>query len=163
MGRPLICLIKFISMRIKEVKPISFLYFRTQTKVNELAQYALVGQELFREAVNHKLNITGPVHWHYFGFEGDLEKEFTLEISLPVSDVVDGYDGKFHFKRTDAFKCVALEHEGSWLSIPESYNKAFGFISENQLQPVAANREIYVNVDFRDPDANTTEIQIGIK
>jgi effector-binding domain-containing protein len=150
-------------MQIKEVKPISFLFFRTETTVNELAQFALVGQDLFREAVAYRLNITGPVHWHYFGFEGDFNKPFTLEIALPVGDVVESYDGKYHFKRTEPFKCVTHVHEGNWLDIPTSYGKLFQFIAENKLQPVAVNREVYVNVDFKDPDANTTEIQIGIK
>jgi effector-binding domain-containing protein len=150
-------------MRIKEVKPINFLFFRTETKVNELAQYAMIGQDLFREAVAHKLNITGPVHWHYFGFDGDESKSFTLEISLPVSDVLEEYDGKFHFKRTEPFKCVTTIHEGGWLDIPASYGRLMQFIAENKLNPVSANREIYVNVDFKNPEANTTEIQIGVK
>jgi effector-binding domain-containing protein len=150
-------------MRIKEVKPINFLFFRTETKVNELAQYAMIGQDLFREAVTHKLNITGPVHWHYFGFDGDESKSFTLEISLPVSDVLEEYDGKFHFKRTEPFKCVTTIHEGGWLDIPASYGRLMQFIAENKLNPVSANREIYVNVDFKNPEANTTEIQIGVK
>jgi effector-binding domain-containing protein len=150
-------------MRIKEVKPINFLFFRTETKVNELAQYALIGQDLFREAVANKLNITGPVHWHYFGFDGDESKSFTLEISLPVSDVLEEYDGKFHFKRTEPFKCVTTIHEGGWLDIPASYGRLMRFIAENKLNPVSANREIYVNVDFKNPEANTTEIQIGVK
>lgn len=149
-------------MEIREIKPINFLYFRTETKISDLAAFLLVGQELFREAVNLKLPITGPVHWHYFGFEGDVNKPFTLEISLPVGSVKEDYDGKFHFKRTEHFKCVSAVHSGGWMDIPKSYEKIFQFINQQQLKPLSANREIYVNADFQNPDANITEIQIGV-
>ncbi|MBT1697994.1 GyrI-like domain-containing protein [Fulvivirgaceae bacterium PWU4] len=149
-------------MQIKAVKPINFLFFRTEASVAELVNYLPVGQELFKEAVAYNLPITGPVHWHYFGFEGDLTKPFTLEIALPVGEVPEAYDGKFHFKRTDSFKCVSAIHEGSWLDMPQSYGKLMQFIEANHLTPLASNREIYVNADFKHPEANVTEIQIGI-
>lgn len=150
-------------MLIKEVKPINFLFFRTETKVNDLSRFFPVGQELYEEAAEHKLRITGPIHWHYFGFMGDDNKSFTLEISLPVSDVLEEYDGKFHFKRTEPFKCVSAVHEGAWHDISKSYENLFRLMTEQKLQPLAANREIYVNVDFKNPEANTTEIQIGVR
>lgn len=149
-------------MQIKAVKPINFLFFRTEASVPDLVKYLPVGQELFREAVAYNLTITGPVHWHYFGFEGDVNKPFTLEIALPVGEVPEAYDGRFHFKRTDPFKCVSVTHEGNWENIPQSYGKLMQFIEANHLTPLASNREIYVNVDFRHPEANVTEIQIGI-
>jgi effector-binding domain-containing protein len=149
-------------MQIKAVKPISFLFFRTETTISELTRFIPIGQELFKEAVLHKLFITGPVHWHYFGFSGDANKPFTLEISLPVGGVEGEYDGQFHFKRTEPFKCVSYIHEGGWLDIPQSYGKMLEFISQQRLQPNAVNREIYVNTDFKDPQANVTEIQIGV-
>jgi hypothetical protein len=149
-------------MQIKAVKPINFLFFRTEASIPELAQYLLVGQELFREAVAYNLTITGPVHWHYIGFEGDVNKPFILEIALPVGEVPEAYDGKFHFKRTDPFKCVSVIHEGNWLDMPQSYGKLMQFIEANHLTPLASNREIYVNADFKHPEANVTEIQIGI-
>ena len=150
-------------MQIKEVKPINFLFFRVETKVNELVNFLPIGQELYAEAVKNKLAITGSVHWHYFGFTGDPQQSFTLEISLPVAQVLEVYDGKFHFKRTDPFKCVSLIHEGSWLDMPVSYGKMMEFIASKKLHPLGVNREVYINVDFKDPEANTTEIQIGVK
>ena len=150
-------------MLIKEVKPINFLFFRAVTKIDELIQFLSAAPELYQEATRNNLRVTGPVHWHYFGFTGDGTQPFTLEVSLPVAEVLEGYDGRFHFKRTEPFRCVSVVHEGSWYEIPKSYDRVFRFISEKNLEPIAANRELYVNVDFRDPDANTTEIQIGIK
>ena len=150
-------------MQIKEVKPINFLYFRTETTIDGLKNFLVTGQELIQEAVRRNVAITGPIHWHYFGFLGDVNKPFTLEISLPVASVLQEYDGKFHFKRTEPFKCVSLQHEGSWLDIPQSYGKLMQFIAEEKLTPLAINREIYTNADFENPEANTTEIQIGIQ
>lgn len=149
-------------MQIKVVKPINFLFFRVETDITGLEKFLPVGQELFREAVQLKLPITGPVHWHYFEFDGDPSKNFTLEVALPVAEISEEYDGKFHFKRTEAFKCVTEIHEGSWESIPESYGKIMQFMGQNDLKPMPKNREIYVNVDFRHPEANVTEIQVGI-
>ncbi len=148
---------------IKEVKPINFLYFRAETSVDQLLNFIPVARELYREAVNYNLHVTGPIHWHYFGFSADASSLFTLEISLPVSDVIAGYDGNFHFKRTESFRCVALTHEGGWDSLPESYGKIMQFIADEHLQSIDVTREMYVNVDFKDPDANVTEVQFGIK
>jgi effector-binding domain-containing protein len=150
-------------MQVKEVKPINFLFFRTETKINELANLLPVAQEIYQEAVANKLAITGPIHWHYFGSNGDPNQQFTLEIALPVAEILEEYDGKYHFKRTDPFKCVTMMHDGSWLDMPRSYGQLFQYIGENQLQPLAINREIYINVDFKNPEANWSEIQVGIK
>ena len=150
-------------MNIKEIKPINFLFFRTQTTVNELSNFLTTAKDLYREAVKLDLWVCGPVHWHYFGFTGDFTQPFTLEIALPVDRVIQDYDGPFHFKRTDSFKCATLIHEGNWLEMPNTYAKLMAFITEQGLHPVAANRELYVNADFQNPEANTTEVQIGVQ
>lgn len=36
------------------------------------------------------------------------------------------------------------------------------FMSQHGLQPLAINRELYINADFANPEANITEIQMGI-
>jgi effector-binding domain-containing protein len=149
-------------MDVKAVSPINFLYFRTDTKVSELYKFLGVGQELFKEAVAQNIPITGPIHWHYFGFTGDENQIFQLEIALPVGEILEEYDGKFHFKRTESFKCLSLRHDGNWLDMPKSYGKAIEFLSKNNLQANAVNREVYINADFKYPEANSTEIQIGI-
>jgi len=145
------------------MKPVSFLFFRTETTVNELINHIPVSQEIIKEAVQYMLPITGAVHWHYFGFSGDLTKPFTLEIAVPVGKIINEYDGKFHFKRTSPFKCVRLTHEGSWLELPKSYDSIMKFISENKLTPSLSVREVYINSDFENPEANVTEVQFGIQ
>jgi effector-binding domain-containing protein len=148
---------------LKEVKPSNFLYFRTEAYVHQLLNFIPVARDLVKEAVSYNLHITGPIHWHYFGFTGDESKSFTLEVALPVSDVVPEYDGNFHFKRTEPFRCAALTHEGGWDTLPGSYEKLMRFIAGKHLEPSEMTREIYVNTDFRDPDANVTVIQVGIR
>jgi effector-binding domain-containing protein len=148
---------------VKEVKPVNFMFFRTETTVNELINLIPVSQEIIREAVQYKLSITGAVHWHYFGFTGDLSKPFTVEVAVPVGKILSDYEGTFHFKRTDSFKCVQMTHEGSWLELPRSYGSIMNFMVENNLTPSASVREIYVNSDFENPEANVTEIQFGIQ
>jgi effector-binding domain-containing protein len=145
----------------KIIKPINFLFYRTETTVDKLNTLFWVAPELFREAVSLQLFITGPIHWHYFGFTHPA-KPFMLEISLPVAETIADYDGKFHFKRTDEFKCISVMHEGNWLEIPQSYQKIMQAISEQKLQPLSMNRELYINVDFNSPESNTTELQLGI-
>lgn len=152
-----------VKPQLREVKPINFLFFRAETLVQDLGDFIPVAKDLFREAVRWDLHISGPVHWHYFGFTGDDTKPFTLEVALPVDRVIPDYDGPLHFKRSESFRCVSIVHEGGWLRIPDSYGKLMTFIAAHGLKPVAANRELYINADFEDPDANVTEIQIGIQ
>lgn len=147
---------------IKQVQPISFLFFRTETTLGELGNFFHVANELYVEALKHKLNVTGPVHWHYFGFT-DPSKPFTLEIALPVAEVLREYDGPFHFKRTENFTCISLVHEGDWLQMTDGYEELMRYAHSHQLTPAGVNREIYVNVDFVNPQANVTEIQLGVR
>lgn len=149
-------------MQIKVVKPVNFLFFRTETTVAALGNFLPIAKELFKEAVQLDLWVTGPVHWHYYGFTGEESKPFTLEIALPVATLPEQYDGKFHCKRTEPFRCVSVVHEGSWYDIPKSYGTIMQFVSSNGLMPIDVNRELYINADFDHPDANVTEIQLGI-
>jgi len=149
-------------MLVKEIKPINFLYYSTETRVENLVHMIPIAQELYREAVEANVQITGPIHWHYNGFSGDVTKPFQLEIALPVSEILPEYDGKFHFKRTQPFKCVSTIHEGSWSDIPNTYAKLIQFINKHKMEPSLLNREIYINSDFQQNDANVTEIQMGL-
>ncbi|HEV8513252.1 MAG TPA: GyrI-like domain-containing protein [Cyclobacteriaceae bacterium] len=147
----------------KEIKPINFLYHRTEVKINDLIHQIPVAKELFKEAVRLDLHPTGPIHWHYIGFTGVGSKPFLLEICLPVASVPIDYDGSFHFKRTENFKSLSIMHEGAWNEIPKSYEILMKCVEQKDYQPIGINREVYINSDFSDPQANVTEIQIGIK
>ncbi len=152
-----------ITPRVKEVKPINFLFHRAEVKLSDLANQIPVAKELFKESVRLDLHPSGPIHWHYFGFEGDPTKSFTLEVCLPVASVPADYDGKFHFKRSENFKCASLLHEGGWNEIPKSYGVLMEYMQQHKLQPNGVTRELYINADFVHLDANVTEIQMGVQ
>lgn len=147
---------------IKTIKSITFLFHRTETTVNDLINHIPVSQQLFKEAVEKNLDIAGPIHWHYFDFEGE-HKPFKLEISLPVGHVIPDYDGPFHFKRTEEFSCACLTHEGRWDDIPKSYDTLMQFVAASGRTPDTIAREIYVQADANNQEANVTEIQLGIR
>lgn len=146
----------------KKVESITFLFFRTETHLTELGNFTSVANDLYAEAVRCKLPIAGPAHWHYFGCNGNIVQKFTLEIALPVRHAIAEYDGAFHFKRTEPFSCVSLLHEGNWHELSRSYDKLMEFMRVQKLRASDVNREIYINVDFENPQANVTEIQVGI-
>jgi effector-binding domain-containing protein len=149
-------------MEIKEIKPMNFLFHREVLKLSEVQKMIPVSQALYVEAVKLKLGITGPIHWHYFGLT-NKESPFTLEVSLPVAEVLKGYDGVYHFKRTQNFKAVTHTHEGTFDDFEKTYEKVFTYIGEKKLVPNGMCREVYINVDFVDPSANIAEVQIGIQ
>lgn len=149
-------------MQIKEVRPGNFLLFRATTTIPELVNYLPVAQRLYEEAVSRNLRINGPIHWHYHDMCGDLAAPFTLEICLPVEDTPTEYDGIYHVKRTEMFRCVSVIHEGGWDTIPSGYQKIAQFVGEQNLKPAGVNREIYINVNLQVPEANVTEIQLGL-
>ena len=148
---------------IRTIKPINFLYFPTRTTLSELG--GLVGhvqEKLYAEAVKEKLFISGPAYWNYFNFQ-DIQKPFDLEISLPIAKLPLRYSGKYQIKTSQLFRCLALQHEGSWGKFPEVYGFLMGYIHQQGLALTGESRELYSNIDFENPEANVTEIQIGIK
>jgi effector-binding domain-containing protein len=149
-------------MEIREIKPINFLFYREVLTLSDLQRMIPVSQDLYAEAVGLKLKITGPVHWHYFGIT-TKEAPFTLEVSLPVAEIPKGYDGKYHFKRSETLKAVTARHEGAFDEFEKTYEKVFGYIAQNKLKANGICRELYINVDFANPAANVAEVQIGIE
>jgi effector-binding domain-containing protein len=150
------------SPEIKTIAPCTFLFHRVETTVDQLMQQAQVGQQLFKEAVEKKLFIAGPIHWHYINFEG-AHKPFTLEIALPVGNTLQDYDGPFHFKRTEAFTCACLTHDGAWNDIPKTYETLMQFAANLGKTVTTTAREIYVQADWNNQQANVTEIQLGFQ
>jgi effector-binding domain-containing protein len=150
-------------MKVKEVKPANFLYFRTRTTLDQLAGLVPKGQEIYKEAVINNLPVTGPLHWHYYNFHGNPAEAFDLEIALPVGVFPGDYDGKFHIKRTQPFRCVTEVHEGDWLSIGTTYGLIMKYAGSNGLKLNGNSREIYTHVDLEEPSANVTEIQLAIE
>ena len=151
-------------MQIKVVKPITFFYHSVETNLSGLTPLVgVVARELYKEAASLDLDITGPVYWQYVGFDMKPEATFTLQIALPVAAAREDYQGKFAFQHTPPFKCLSAVHEGPWTEIPGTYQKLFGYIGEQGLHPTGLDRELYINVSQADPEANVTEVQVGIR
>lgn len=151
-------------MQVKEVKPINFLYFRTRTRIGEMGRFVgIIARELYRDAALNDLEVTGPVYWNYVGFNGNESTPFTLDIALPIAEIPGNYHGKFQLKREESFSCVSLVHEGSWFDLQQSYARMAEFITVRGMELSGQNREVYLNIDFMNPAANVTEIQMGVK
>ena len=72
-------------MESKIVKPITVLFYSEVTNLSGLAKLVRVkANELHKEAVSYKMEITGPVNWIYYGMDGNQKTNFTLEIAIPV-------------------------------------------------------------------------------
>lgn len=150
-------------MQIKEVKPLTFFYHSVRTTVSGLtAQTGVVAASLYREAAALGLDVTGPLHWQYVGFDPAPGAEFTLHVALPVAEAKADYAGPFAFQRTEPFRCLSAVHAGDWTKLPETYQELFGYLSTHDLRPTGLNREVFLTVNFTDPEANVTEVQIGI-
>jgi effector-binding domain-containing protein len=151
-------------MQIKEVKPLTFFYHSVRTTMSGLSPLVgVVARELYREAAALDLAVTGPIYWQYIGLDPKPEAEFTLHIALPVDEERADYTGKFAFQRTEPFRCLTAVHEGDWAELPRTYRQLFGSLAEQNLRPTGLSREVFLNMDFAEPAANVTEVQIGIQ
>lgn len=151
-------------MQTKVIEPFNLLYFSTETKITDLEQYVgVIGERLYKDAVANDLKIVGPQYWLYDGFDGDVNKLFTLEIALPVERLPEAYSGQFKRKSTEHFNCVWAIHEGEWMKIPETYEKIYGYMGQNQLTPTGKSRELYLHADLEAPDSMITMIQVGVE
>lgn len=150
-------------MDLKEINPINFLFFNTRSKISDLGRFVgIIARELYRDAALNDLEIAGPIYWNYKDFTGNPQDEFGLEIALPVVEIPEHYVGKFQVKRTEPFYCVSVRQEGSWLDIPAAYEKITTFIRVRGMKMTSCNREIYIHMDFENPAANITEVQVGV-
>ncbi|SKC16973.1 GyrI-like domain-containing protein [Dyadobacter psychrophilus] len=151
-------------MQTKTIPPIHVLYFETETSLNELMDYVrLVAHRLYREAIRKEMEVTGPIYWIYNGADGNPETRFHLTIALPVT-VSDTplTDSEFKLKYLEPFRCVAGQLYGSWEGLGKIYGDLISALMSENLIMTGQNREIYLNMDFQNPENNITEIQIGI-
>jgi len=149
-------------METKIIKPINVLYYSTVTNLEGLSKLVRVkANELYKEAIKNKMDITGPVYWIYYGMDGNPQTNFTLEIAIPVLCETH-YEGIFQMKEIPEFKCVSMIHYGSWYDMPGSYSQLISEVYKNNLALSGVSREVYLNIDFVNLERNITEIQVGI-
>ncbi len=150
-------------MEIKSQNAFTALTFSVQTNFAGIFQYVRVkAAELYKDAVVNNLEITGPVYWIYTGMDGHADTVFTLDIALPVTAPAS-YHGKFDVKTIPALKSLATTHTGSWERLPETYHNLFMETGKQNLTPNGVCREVYLHMDFNNPENNLTEVQVGVK
>jgi effector-binding domain-containing protein len=57
---------------------------------------------------------------------------------------------------------VSTLHEGSWMEMPSTYQTLIADLFKFGHSMSGLTREVYLNMDFENPENNNTEIQIGI-
>jgi effector-binding domain-containing protein len=151
-------------MKIKKVHPMQVLCFETQTTLKEIFQYIrVVAHKMYQVAVQNELEITGPVYWVYEGMDGNPDTVFSLTIALPISFKDKELDtSDFKLKQLETFNCATEQHLGDWNKLGETYGSLIPAILSDGRTMSGQNREIYLNMDFENPEANITEVQIGI-
>ncbi|MGG7666302.1 GyrI-like domain-containing protein [Dyadobacter sp. BHUBP1] len=150
-------------MQTKTIRPIHVLCFETRTSFREILQYVRVeARKLYQDAIRNDLEITGPIYWVYEGADGRPDTVFTLTIALPVTPPSHTIDSAYQLKQLETFECISEELYGSWDGLVNTYGALFGEIMSQNLAMSGQSREIYLNMDFENPDRNITEVQIGI-
>lgn len=144
--------------------PFYSLTFTVKTSLSQLGQYVRnIAGELYKEAVRNELEITGAIYWIYEGMDGNPETMFQLTIALPVSKPVESIAlGKFSIKKQDVFTYVSTVHFGEWNTLSASYVRVIGEINEAGFTMTRVYREQYMAMDFDNPEANVTVIQVGV-
>lgn len=149
-------------MQIKELPAITVLAFSCRTTLAGLGQHVRVkAAELYQNALENKLEITGPIYWVYQGVDGNPKTIFQLDICLPVTKT-NYSDKKFALKLLPAFTCASVVHRGPWENMYKTYGETITNILGNGHKLTGTSREVYINMDFENYENNITEIQIGI-
>ena len=136
----------------------------TTTTLNKIQEVAARETDKLIAGINElKLEPVGPMEFIYFDCTEDREKEFTLEIALPVKETNAQLPKEFSFKKHPDFQCVSYVHKGELTNLYDVYDKLFTDMWNNSLRPTNQVREVYVN--YRDVFSadNVTEIQIGLQ
>lgn len=149
-------------MEIKSQNAFVALTFSVQTNFTGIFQYVRVkAAELYRDAIENNLEIAGPVYWIYTGMDGHPDTLFNLDIVIPVTSP-EAYRGKFEVKTVPSLKFLAAAHAGSWEKLPETYNQLFMETGKKNYVPNGICREVYLHMDFVNPENNLTEVQVGV-
>lgn len=150
-------------MQTKTIQPLHVLYFETRTSFKDIFRYVRVeARKLYQNACVSNLEITGPIYWLYEGADGRPDTVFTLTIALPVTPPDHAIDSPYQFKELETFECVCEQLYGNWSGLVNTYGALFGEVMSRNLTMSGRNREIYLNMDFENPERNITEVQIGI-
>lgn len=149
-------------MQIKTQNSFQALCFTAQTNMAGIFKYVRVkARELYKDAANNNLEVTGPVYWIYTGMDGHPDTIFNLDIVLPVVKPRE-YQGNFKLTEVAPIKCLSAIHLGTWEKLPETYGQLFMETGKKNYSPTGICREVYIHMDFEYTENNITEVQVGI-
>ncbi|GAB4015439.1 GyrI-like domain-containing protein [Spirosoma koreense] len=150
------------ALSVKEIQPLSALCFTTTATLSTVRQHAPgVAENLYREAARLNLTVAGPIQWVYTGVSGNETAEFRLEIILPISQPGAPSD-EFSYKVFPGFRCASYTYTGPWSDFGDLYDALFGQLYQNGYQNNGSVREVYSVINFSNPAACVTEIQIAL-
>ena len=133
-----------------------------ETSIKELSKFVRVKAfEIYKEAIVSGYEITGPVYWIYYGMDGNPDTQFNLEIGIPVQEKKNPNDG-FICKTVETMECATLIHNGTWENLSQSYSFLIAELMKSGRMLNGVAREVYINIDFNNPENNNTEIQLGL-
>lgn len=150
-------------MTSKNVAPKKVFFGSLKTTLNKIqTDTNPIIEALYGDVEKYKIQPAGPLEFIYHGATDDMDKEFDLEIALPVATVTKPEWSQFDFKETNDFKCVSEEYKGSMENIYGAYEKLFGEINADGMNSNDEVREVYQNWVSFSSEENIVEIQIGI-
>ena len=148
-------------MHVKTHPPVTVLYSRHQTTIPQLSQFAgNVVRELCAEAVQQHALISGAPIWIYHGADGKPDTVFTLDIAIPIQGHIES--SRFAVKQLEPFKAVTHTHEGAWNNLYSTYQEIMRHIDTHKIPMNEECREVYLNIDFQQPQHNVTQVQMGV-
>ena len=149
-------------MDTKNVAPKKYFYYSEKTTLRKLNDVANKEAKPIMETLEQlDLQQAGPMEFIYFDCTEDLDKEFTLEIAIPVAEQKTYVGNKYAFKEVGEFKCISQVHHGDIAKLPEVYDTMFKKIFADNVKVTNEIREVYEHYEVNSSANNITEIQVG--
>jgi predicted transcriptional regulator YdeE len=151
-------------MEKKFIPAKKYFAFTTRTTLNKIQSVAITeADKLIGNLEALQLEPIGPMEFIYFDCTADREKEFTLEIAMPVKEVKENIPVGYSFVTHEDFKCVSHVHKGELTKLHDVYEEIFSEIWNKSLKPTNQIREVYTKYFDTFSADNITEIQIGLQ
>lgn len=149
-------------METKVISPKLLLFKEGKTTLKNIFAYSdSAVKALMKEVTKAGIEPVGPLEFVYYGITDDLDKEFILQIGIPVKEK-KAVGESVYYKETLPFKCISYLYKGDVTKISNSYSYLYKEIKIKQLQPKDEVREVYLKWEHLSSANNITEIQIGI-
>lgn len=150
-------------METKLVPQQRYFVVETKTTLSKIQTIApKEAEKLMQEIHALKLEMTGPMEFIYFDCTNDVEKEFSLEIAVPIKENGTKASTGYVIKQHAPFKCISYVHHGDLKEMNLIYEKLFTELWNKSIKQSNQIREVYLKYDGQLSKENITEFQIGI-